>query len=92
VDKVIESSTVGKGKQKVAPARAKVYAVVDGLVSVLLKLLSTCASTFAYSVTDVSRGRRSQSASQTRTSDTVRSVRPTRVDVCGGGRSRGRRG
>jgi penicillin-binding protein 1A len=32
-EKVIELSTVGKGKQKVAPARAKMYAEVEGLVS-----------------------------------------------------------
>jgi hypothetical protein len=37
VEKGVESSTVGKGKQKVAPARAKVYAEMDELVSVLLK-------------------------------------------------------
>jgi hypothetical protein len=29
----VESSTVGKGKRKAAPTRAKVYAVVDGPVS-----------------------------------------------------------
>jgi hypothetical protein len=28
-----ESSTIGKGKRKVAPARAKVYAPMDELVS-----------------------------------------------------------
>jgi hypothetical protein len=32
---VVESSTVGKGKRKAVPARAKVYTVVDGLVSTL---------------------------------------------------------
>jgi hypothetical protein len=32
---VAESSTVGKGKRKAAPARAKVYAAVDGPVSTL---------------------------------------------------------
>jgi hypothetical protein len=31
--KAIESSTVGKGKQKAAPTRAKVYVVVEGPVS-----------------------------------------------------------
>jgi hypothetical protein len=35
VEKAVELSTVGKGKQKVAPARAKVYAEVDGPVSTL---------------------------------------------------------
>jgi hypothetical protein len=34
-EKVIESSTVGKGKQKVVPARANVYAEMDGPVSCL---------------------------------------------------------
>jgi hypothetical protein len=32
-ERVVESSTVGKGKRKAAPARAKVYTVVDGPVS-----------------------------------------------------------
>jgi hypothetical protein len=32
-EKFVESSTVGKGKRKVAPSRAKVYAEVDGPVS-----------------------------------------------------------
>jgi hypothetical protein len=32
-EKVVESSTVSKGKQKAAPARAKVYGAVDGPVS-----------------------------------------------------------
>jgi hypothetical protein len=31
-EKVVESLTVGKGKRKVVPARAKVYIVVDGPV------------------------------------------------------------
>jgi hypothetical protein len=35
--KVVESSTVGKGKRKVAPTRAKVYREVDGPVSNLPK-------------------------------------------------------
>jgi hypothetical protein len=37
VEKAVESSTVGKGKQKVAPARAKVYMTVDEPVSDLPK-------------------------------------------------------
>jgi hypothetical protein len=37
---VVESSTVGKGKRKAAPARAKVYGAVDGPVSCLFKLVS----------------------------------------------------
>jgi hypothetical protein len=32
-ENIIESSTIGKGKRKVAPARAKVYTEVDGPVS-----------------------------------------------------------
>jgi hypothetical protein len=50
---VVESSTVGKGKRKAVPARAKVYAAVDGPVSHLFKSTSICANTYAYSVTDV---------------------------------------
>jgi hypothetical protein len=50
---VIESSTVGKGKGKAAPARAKVYAAVDGPVSRLFKSTSICANTYFYSATDV---------------------------------------
>jgi hypothetical protein len=51
-EKAVESSTVGKGKQKAAPARAKVYRAVEGLVSTLLKSSSTCANTNSYSATD----------------------------------------
>jgi hypothetical protein len=32
-ERAVESSTVGKGKRKAVPVRAKVYAEVDGLVS-----------------------------------------------------------
>jgi hypothetical protein len=63
VEKVIESSTVGKGKRKAAPIRARVYTAVTEPVSVLLKSSSICANTFAYSVTDASRRRQSQSVS-----------------------------
>jgi hypothetical protein len=56
-EKVVESSIVSKGKRKAAPARAKVYAEVDGPVSALLKSSSICANTFSYSATDVSCGR-----------------------------------
>jgi hypothetical protein len=45
--------TVGKGKRKVAPARAKVYAVVDGPVSRLSKSTSIHTNTYSYSATDV---------------------------------------
>jgi hypothetical protein len=51
-ERVIESSTIGKGKQKVAPARAKVYGAVEGPVSTLLKSSSICANTDSYSATD----------------------------------------
>jgi hypothetical protein len=57
VDKVIESSTISKGKQKAVPTRAKVYMAVDEPVSDLVKSSSIYANTFAYSVTDASRGR-----------------------------------
>jgi hypothetical protein len=94
VEKGIELSTVGKGKRKAVPARAKVYAVMDEPVSRLIKSTSICANTFAYRATDVSCGRQSPSASQICMSDAARSVRPTRVDALGGGRveksSRGR--
>jgi hypothetical protein len=50
---VVESSTVGKGKRKAAPARAKVYAAVDGPVSRLFKSMSIRANTYSYSATDV---------------------------------------
>jgi hypothetical protein len=50
---VVESSTVGKGKRKAAPTRAKVYAAVDGPVSRLFKSTSICANTYSYSATDV---------------------------------------
>jgi hypothetical protein len=52
-EKAVKSSTVGKGKRKAAPARAKVYAAVDGLVSCLFKSTSICANTYSYSATDV---------------------------------------
>jgi hypothetical protein len=52
VERVIESSTVGKGKRKAALARAKVYGVVEGPVSTLWKSLSTCANTNSYSATN----------------------------------------
>jgi hypothetical protein len=51
---VVESSTIGKGKQKVAPTRAKVFSKVDGPVSepaeVIVNSLLTC---HAHSVTGV---------------------------------------
>jgi hypothetical protein len=50
---VVESSTVEKGKRKVVPTRAKVYAAVDGLVSHLFKSTSIRANLSAYSATVV---------------------------------------
>jgi hypothetical protein len=50
---VVKLSTIGKGKQKAAPARAKVYAEVEGLVSRLSKSTSICANTSSHSATDV---------------------------------------
>jgi hypothetical protein len=52
-ERVVESSTIGKWKWKAVPARAKVYAAVDGLVSRLSKSTSIHANTYSYSVTDV---------------------------------------
>jgi hypothetical protein len=49
--KVIESSTVSKGKWKMVPTRAKVYREVDGPVSDLLKSSSICTNTYAHSAT-----------------------------------------
>jgi hypothetical protein len=56
---VVESSTVRKGKGKAAPARAKVYATMDELVSDLPKSSSIRANLFAHSAIAASRGRRS---------------------------------
>jgi hypothetical protein len=84
-DKVVESSTVGKGKRKAAPARAKVYVAVDKLVSALLKSSSIYANTFACSVTDASCGRQSQSVSQLHMNGAARSARPIGAAALGGG-------
>jgi hypothetical protein len=35
-EKTVESSTIGKGKRKAVPARAKVYVEMDGPVSNLI--------------------------------------------------------
>jgi hypothetical protein len=51
--KGVESSTVGKGKRKAVPARAKVYAAVDSPVSCLMKSMSIHSNTYTYSATDV---------------------------------------
>jgi hypothetical protein len=51
-EKVVESSTISKGKQKAAPTRDKVYGAVEGPVSTLWKSSSTCANTNSYSATD----------------------------------------
>jgi hypothetical protein len=56
-EKAVESLTIGKGKRKAAPARAKVYMEMDEPVSVLRTSLSICVNTFAYSATNASRGR-----------------------------------
>jgi hypothetical protein len=44
-ERAVESSTVGKGKRKAAPTRAKVYAEVDGPVSRLSQSTSIHANT-----------------------------------------------
>jgi hypothetical protein len=49
----VESSTVGKGKRKAMPTRAKVYVAVNGPVSRLFKSMSIRANTYSYSATDV---------------------------------------
>jgi hypothetical protein len=46
--KAVKSSTVGKGKRKAAPARAKVYVVVEVPVS---SLTSHCQSVLTYLLT-----------------------------------------
>jgi hypothetical protein len=48
VEKAVKSSTVGKGKRKVVPTRAKVYMEVDGLVSTLT---SHCQYTLTHLLT-----------------------------------------
>jgi hypothetical protein len=83
VAKVIELLTVSKGKWKAVPARAKVYSEVDGLVSHLPQLTSICANIYAYSATDVSHGRHSQSASPHPMSGAARSARWTRAGAPG---------
>jgi phage I-like protein len=50
---VVESSTISKGKRKAAPAKAKVYAEVEGSVSRLSKSMSIHTNTSSHSVTDV---------------------------------------
>jgi hypothetical protein len=94
VAKVVESSTVGKGKRKAAPARAKVYGEVDGPVSHLLKSTSIRTNTYSHSATGASRGRQSRHASRLPMNSTARSAKLTRAGVPGGGRvarlSRGR--
>jgi hypothetical protein len=47
-EKAVESSTVGKGKRKAAPARAKVYTEMDGPVS---RLTSRSQHTLTYLLT-----------------------------------------
>jgi hypothetical protein len=44
-ERAVESSTVGKGKRKAAPTRAKVYMEVDGPVSRLSQSTSIHANT-----------------------------------------------
>jgi hypothetical protein len=61
-EKAVESSTVGKGKRKAAPARAKVYATMDELVSSTTWRRLT-ALTHSYSVTNASHGRQNRNAS-----------------------------
>jgi hypothetical protein len=85
--KVVELSTVTKGKRKVAPMRAKMYAEVDGPVSCLLKLTSICANIYAHSVTDVSCGRHSQSVSPHPMSGTARSAQTDKSRCSWRGRS-----
>jgi hypothetical protein len=52
-EKAVKSSTVGKGKRKAAPARAKVYAAVDGPVRRQAKSTLICMNISAYSATVV---------------------------------------
>jgi hypothetical protein len=82
--KAAESSTIGKGKRKVAPARAKVYTEVEGPVSD--KSLSISANAFAHSATDASCGRQSHCVSRCHTNGAARSAKQIRVGVLGGGR------
>jgi hypothetical protein len=52
-EKAVESSIIGKGKRKAAPARAKVYAVVDSPVRRQAKSRLIRTNISAYSVTVV---------------------------------------
>jgi hypothetical protein len=51
--KAVKLSTIGKGKRKAAPVRAKVYDGVEGPVSNLPVSSSIHTNTNSYSVTDV---------------------------------------
>jgi hypothetical protein len=84
-EKGIELSTIGKGKWKASPTRAKVYAAMDEPVSHLIKSTSICANVFAHSATDVSLGRQSRNESPPRTSNAARGVRQIRAAAFGGG-------
>jgi hypothetical protein len=56
-EKAVELSTIGKGKRKAAPARAKVYATMDEPVSDLPKSSSIRANLFTHSAIAASHGR-----------------------------------
>jgi hypothetical protein len=54
VAKAVELSTIGKGKQKVAPMKMKVYSKVDGPVSESGEVVNMQLTHHAHSVTSVS--------------------------------------
>jgi hypothetical protein len=84
---VVELLTISKGKRKVAPAKAKVFSEVDGLVSHSVKVVINMQLTHsAHSVTSASRGRRSQSALLRLMSGSAESARWTRAGAPGEGR------
>jgi hypothetical protein len=59
VEEEPEAATVGKGKWKAVPARAKVYGEVDSLVSCLSNSMSICTNIYSYSATYALRRRHS---------------------------------
>jgi hypothetical protein len=84
---VVESSTIGKGKQKVAPIRAKVFSEVDGPVSDSAEVIVNMPLIHhAHSATGDSPGRQSHRVSPCHTSGAARSARWIRVGAPGGGR------
>jgi hypothetical protein len=83
----VESSTIDKWKQKVAPAKTKVFSEVHGPVSQSAKVVINMQLTHhAHSATGVSCARPSRHVSPPCMSGTARSASQIRVGAPGGGR------